>query len=177
MLYQYSGKCNKHLTATEYNYEGYVANGNYQYQNQEQAQGDGYGNYADNEWKQMYQSENQAQNENAVCAYIEALTSGTYNENGEINVSGSSWAASSLKELYNGSRSVNGGMKAALIITSLAAAAMAVAACMLHAVLARKNIPWKPRRSKGQDPTDLARQNSGITMGRSRSGPGNNPLL
>lgn len=176
MLYQYAGKCNKHLTATEYNYNGYVANGQYQYQNQYQGENNGNAySYADNEWKQMYQSENQAQNENAVCSFLESLSSNTYNENGEINVSGASWA--SWNKDFD-SRAMNGAMKAALIITALAAMAMAVTACVLHNVLARKNIPWKPRRSKGADPTDLARQNSGITMGRSRSGAtGTNPLL
>lgn len=180
MLYQYAGKCNKHLTATEYNYNGYVANANYQYQNQyqDQANQNGYSDYANNEWKQMYQSENQAQNENAVCSFLESLSSNTYNENGEINVSGASW--SSWNRDFD-SRAMNGAMKAALIITALAAMAMAITACVLHNVLARKNIPWKPRRSKGTDPTDLARQNSGITMGRSRSGAtgatGTNPLL
>jgi hypothetical protein len=179
MLYQYSGKCNKHLTATEYNYDGYAANGNYEYQNQNQDANSAYADYANNEWKQMYQSENQAQNENAVCSFLESLASNTYNENGEINVSGATWA-SWKKEYSAESRAMNAGMKAALVITALAAMAMAVTACVLHSVLARKNIPWKPRRSKGVDPTDLARKDSGITMGRSRSGAtgaGTNPLL
>jgi hypothetical protein len=189
MLYQFAGKCNKHMSATEYNYDGYVYNPNYEYQNQAEddtvKQNDG-DDYTNNEWKQMFQSENQAQNENAVCNYIDALTSNTYNEFGEVSVTGTNWASPLAwnRAFASQSRAMSRGMKAAISITALAALGMSIAACVLHSMLARKNIPWKPRRSKGQDPTDLARQNSGITMGRSRSGPGtgivtgsSNPLL
>lgn len=180
MLYEYAGKCNKHLSAKQYNYDGYVYDPNYEYQNQvEDEQNNDGVEYADNEWKQMYQSENQAQNENAVCSYIESLTSNTYNEFGEIGVTGTNWASPSSwnRQFSSQSRAMNGGLKAALSIMALAAFGMSIAVCIFHSVLARRNIPWKPRRSKGQDPTDLARQNSGITTGRSRSGPSSNPLL
>jgi hypothetical protein len=185
MLYQLSGKCNKNLKAVEYNYYGNnynqnnninnQYNGEYQDANDEEAQRQNY--------KQMYQSQQQAANEEAVCAFIESLTSNSYNENGEVTISGSqsffnpaSWG----REVQAESKAMSAGMKAALIITAFAAAFMAVAACVLHGALARKNIPWRPgaRRGKGEDPTDLARQNSGITMGRSRSGPGGSaPLI
>jgi len=128
------------------------------------------------EWDAIYQSEAQAANEEAVCSFIESLASNTYNENGEVSLTGTSWT-NPAAEFIAESKAMNPGLKAALVITALAALAMAIAACVLHSTLARKNIPWKPRRSKGMDPTEMARQNSGITMGRSRSGPGNNPLL
>jgi hypothetical protein len=73
---------------------------------------------------------------------------------------------------------MSGGYKAGLVITSLAMAAMAVAAAVLHGMLARKNIPWRAKKlASVGDQTDLARQNSGILMGRSRSGAGTTPLI
>jgi hypothetical protein len=54
MLYQYSGKCNKHLSS---------------------------GSYSE---YQMYQSTSQQNNEEAVCAFIEVVRSNTYNEKGQI---------------------------------------------------------------------------------------------
>lgn len=193
MLYQFAGKCNKHLEATEYETEKQSSNQNNADTDDAYAAAvagdDAAGRKLDEEewveeevidddedWKQMYQSENQAQNEDAVCSFIESLVSNTYNEKGEVTLSGGQWSTSAAEFLAE-SRAMNAGLKAALCITALATLAMAVAACFIHNTLARKNIPWKPRRSKGTDPTEMARQNSGITMGRSRSGPGNNPLL
>lgn len=145
---------------------------------EEQEGGNSYYN-VNQDWKQMYMSEQQEKNEESVCSFIESLASNTYDENGEVTLSGSSWVNPQAwnSEFLAESKAMSPGIKAALILTAVAALSMAVAACVLHGTLARKNIPWKPRRSKGEDPTDLARQNSGITMGRSRSGPNNAPLL
>ena len=206
MLYQFAGKCNKNLEAQTFadGYEGYQyqdanaynnANNGYNDANEQEADGGGrklddaaeaegeedqaadeYNQAQQEEWDAIYQSEAQAANEEAVCSFIDSLVSNTYNENGEVSLSGTSWT-NPAAEFIAESKAMNPGLKAALVITAFAALAMAIAACVLHSTLARKNIPWKPRRSKGMDPTEMARQNSGITMGRSRSGPGNNPLL
>jgi len=184
MLYQFAGKCNKNLQAQEYA-QGYNNNANRQLEEAAAEEGEAeaeeeandYQAQAQEEWKQMYQSENQYANEEAVCAFIQSLTSNTYNENGEISLSSGNYWSNPAKELVAEANAMNKGLMAALIISAFAALAMAIGACVLHSSLARKNIPWKPRRSKGEDPTEMARQNSGITMGRSRSGPGNNPLL
>jgi hypothetical protein len=163
MLYQLAGKCNKHLSANDlYNYNYNINAGN-------------------DEWEQMYQSEQQAANEEAVCTFIDSLRSNTYDENGQVILqAGAAWKNPSQwsSEFQAESRALNGGMKAALSLLAIAVSIMGVWACFLHGTLARKNIPWAPtRRQKGDDPTDIARANSGIVMGRSRSGPGNAPLI
>jgi hypothetical protein len=180
MLYQFSGKCNKNLQAQEYaaGYQG-ADNANNGGRALEEAVEDEAEAEVDDEWKQMYQSEQQAANEEAVCAFIKSLTSNTYNMYGEVVTNGTNVWANPVAELVAETRNMNKGLLGALIVAALAVAAMSISVCVLHGALARKNIPWKPRRSKGTDPTEMARQNSGITMGRSRSGPGgsNNPLL
>jgi hypothetical protein len=176
MLYQFAGKCNKHLNATEYKQTQEEDNYAYE-QYQASASGNNDGSSQEQyeyQYKQMYQSLAQSHNEKAVCSFIESLTSNTYNEHGEVS------AFDSFSYGWKGALKapqMDSGILAGLIITSMLAVSMGIAACVLHGALARKNIPWKPRRSKGEDPTDIARQNSGITMGRSRSGVGVNPLL
>lgn len=153
MLYQLSGKCN-----TEMPTYGNDAQGNY-YNGQD-------------DWEQMYQSEQQKANEQAVCSFVESLKSNTYDENGEVVLTNSAWKNPNQwgSEFQAESRALSGGLKAAISLLTIAVAVMGVWACFLHGTLARKNIPWRPRRKAGEDPTDIARQNSGIVMGRSRSG-------
>lgn len=194
MLYQFSGKCNKNLNAVEYANDNAAyedADGDqyqyqYQYQQYNNANQEGQDGQEGQEeareqyeyqWKLMYRSMQQQKNEEAVCSFIESLSSNTYNENGEVSVAENAWSSSSWSSSLAQTKAMSPGMMAGLFITAIAAASMAVAACVLHGSLARKNIPWKPRRKQGEDPTDLARQNSGITMGRSRSNVGTNPLL
>ena len=181
MLYQFSGKCNKNLQAQEYaaGYQGADANANGGRALQdEEEEAEAAAAEVDDEWKQMYQSEQQAANEEAVCAFISSLASNTYNQYGEVITSTTSLWTNPAAELIAETRAMNKGLMGVLIVTAAAVFAMAIAACALHGTLARKNIPWKPRRSQPTDPTEMARQNSGITQGRSRSGLGsNNPLL
>ena len=165
ILYQVSGKCNKKLKPNTIYSNSYYYNAN--------------GGEISDEWLQMYQSENQYLNEDAVCAYIDSLKYNTYDEEGEVilNPSVAWWnPAEWQKEIRLESHHMGAGYKAGLVLTSLAATAMAVLACVLHGMLARKNIPFRARKT-GEDPTALARQNSGILMGRSRSGPGTSPLI
>jgi hypothetical protein len=166
ILYQFSGKCQKNLKPANSYSNSYQYNQN--------------GNQMDQGWLQMYQSENQYLNEDLVCAYIDSLRLNTYDEQGEVILDPSiSWKPSEWqKELRINRQAMSGGYKAGLVITSLAMAAMAVGAAVLHAMLARKNIPWRAKKlASVGDQTDLARQNSGILMGRSRSGAGTTPLI
>jgi hypothetical protein len=170
MLYQLSGKCNANLKATEFNnvQDGYAYDEN----------GDAYGSY-----KQMYQSYAQYQNEQTVCSFISSLNSNSYDKNGQVYLDSNGWAEqwrnpSNWQQEFNmESEAMTAGKKAALILMAFATTAMAVFACWLHGSLARKNIPWRPKRKIGEDPTDLSRQNSGIGVARSRSGQASAPLI
>lgn len=161
MLYQLSGKCNKQLslpTSTAYQYQ------------------------EEQDWEQIYQSQQQETNEEAVCSFVESLKSRSYNEYGQVIFNGGSWTNPTQwsSEFKVESRMLSGGKKFAITVLSFAVAVVAVWACFLHSTLARKNIPWRPRRKAGAldiDPTHIARQNSGIVLGRSRSGPGSTPFL
>jgi hypothetical protein len=166
ILYQFSGKCQKNLKPASTAYSNtYLYNEN--------------GNQVEESWLQMYQSENQFLNEELVCAYIDSLRLNTYDEQGDIVLDPSiSWKPNDWqKELQISRKAMAPGYKAGLVFSAFAMTAMAVCACVLHGLLARKNIPWKSKRVFGGDPTDIARQNSGILMGRSRSGPANTPLI
>lgn len=161
MLYQLSGKCNKHLSLPTY------ASNTYQ-----EAQ----------DWEQIYQSQQQETNEEAVCSFVESLKSRSYDEFGQVILNSGSWKNPTQwsYEFQAESRQLSGGQKFAITMLSFAVAVMGVWACFLHSTLARKNIPWRPRRKPGEldtDPTHIARQNSGIVLGRSRSGPGSAPFL
>ena len=131
----------------------------------------------------MFQSQQQAANEEMVCNFIDTLQSGTYNEDGQIFLGNDAWAkgwrnpANWAQEYNIEKQAMSTGRKVALSLGGLAVVAMAAYACYLHGALARKNIPWRPRRKEGEDPMDVVRQNSGIVMGRSRSGPANAPLI
>lgn len=167
ILYQYAGKCNQHLTDAQ----GFKYSNAYLYN-----QNGG----VDDDLLGMYLSINQYLNEDAVCAYIDSLRMNTYDENGQVLLGGEgAWNPSEWRNSIRiQKRAMSAGMKAGLTITALLAFGMAVAACVLHGMLARKNIPWLPsKKTVDEDPTDLARQNSGIVMGRSRSGPGTTPLI
>jgi hypothetical protein len=83
---------------------------------------DGYSNY--------YGYENQLANEEVVCDFLSSLKSGTYDEEGEIVVTG---AASS----GNGSAATSGGQKLALTFFILGTVGLAGYAAMLHSKLTK----------------------------------------
>jgi hypothetical protein len=83
---------------------------------------DGYSNYDG--------YENQLKNEEVVCDFMTSLKSGTYNEDGEIVVTG---AASSA----NGGADTSGGQKLALTFFILGTVGLAGYAAMLHSKLTK----------------------------------------
>ena len=82
---------------------------------------DGYANY--------YGYENQLAQEEVVCDFMQSLKSGTYDEDGEIIVSGASSVA--------GGNSTTGGQKFALTFFILGTVGLAVYAAMLHSKLVK----------------------------------------
>lgn len=82
---------------------------------------DGYANY--------YGYENQLAQEEVVCDFMQSLKSGTYDEEGEIIVSGASSVA--------GGNSTTGGQKFALTFFILGTVGLAVYAAMLHSKLVK----------------------------------------
>lgn len=130
------------------------------------------------------QSDNQEANEELVCNFIDNLQTQKYDEFGDIvldqsqlstngyviDFAGTNWRDPDQVKAQAEKTGVTPGQAAGLAISLAACMVMAVWACCLHSTLARKNIPWRPKRGKLSDPTDIDRQNSGIVMGRSRSG-------
>ena len=82
----------------------------------------GYSNY--------YGYENQLANEGVVCDFVQSLKSGTYDEQGEIVVTGASASA-------NGGASTSGGQKLALTFFILGTVGLAMYSAMLHSKLTK----------------------------------------
>ena len=74
--------------------------------------------------------ENQAANEEVVCDYMSSLKSGTYDESGEIIVSGSD-------AFRNSGKSTTGGQKFALTFFTFGTIGLAIYAAMLHSKLVK----------------------------------------
>ena len=83
-----------------------------------------------NGYYSMYGYENQASQEDVVCDFIQSLKSGTYDETGEINLSGASFS-------IGGGASTTGGQKFALTFFVLGTVGLAVYAAMLHSKLTK----------------------------------------
>jgi hypothetical protein len=163
MLYEYSGKCNANLN----DYTASSIDSYYAYN--EDGNDDGQSSY-----NQMYQSEAQEANQNAVCSFINMLTSQTYSDTGEIVLT-NEFSKNWRKELAIQAAYMSAGMKAGLILSAFAVAVMVIWTVVLHRTLARKNIPWRPRRGKASaDATEFSRNQSGIVIGRNN---GTAPLL
>jgi hypothetical protein len=137
MLYQYSGKCNKHLSTDSDSYNEY----------------------------QMYQSEAQEDNEDAVCAFIEVVRSNTYNEKGQITYGFSN--IFSNNGFRSGARSMSPLHKAALSVLGLAVVVLLISAVVLHSQLGNRDISWRPRRfARPAKSQAFLREESGVTSGR-----------
>jgi hypothetical protein len=84
----------------------------------------------DNGYANYYGYENQLNQETVVCDFMTSLMSGTYDESGEIVISGASSAV-------NGAHATTAGQKFALSFFVLGTVALAIYAAMLHSKLVR----------------------------------------
>jgi hypothetical protein len=84
----------------------------------------------DNGYANYYGYENQLSQETVVCDFMTSLMSGTYDESGEIVISGASSAV-------NGAHATTAGQKFALSFFVLGTVALAIYAAMLHSKLVR----------------------------------------
>lgn len=100
MLYQMSAKCNTNLDSKR----GYYVDGV----------------YYEYEAENMYQSEQQADQENKICGMIESLNSGTYQEDGSITI-GTQWFSGSRiqNELSSATGIVMGRSRSGPVTNSL----------------------------------------------------------
>ena len=160
ILYQLAGKCNENMDRQAIK-QGYFYNGQY---------------YEDDFMKAMYQSNAQYQNEEKVCSFIESLNSGTYTEEGNIYFGGGRVSSMTRNaQSTTPSRRVSAPLKAALILAGFAMAGMAVWAGMLHGNLARKNIPWRPRRMHTEN-ADVAAKSDVSSVASPKPGDAGEPL-
>lgn len=122
-----------------------------------------------------YMSQYELDQESRYCAFIENIIYGAYDESGEIVLQADQFDFTDWKnpKQYKKLRMSLGqalGLSASIILC----VALAATAAVTNRALTRQSTPWKPKRMTD---SALARQNSGIVMGRSRSGPGAAPLI
>jgi hypothetical protein len=122
----------------------------------------------------QYMSQYELDQESRYCAFIENIVYGAYDESGEIQLKPeqfdfNDWQNPQQYKKLKMPVDQALGLAASIILC----VALLAAAAVTNRQLTRDSTPWKPSR---QD-IALARQNSGIVMGRSRSGPGAAPLI
>eukprot|EP00586_Coscinodiscus_wailesii_P007032 CAMPEP_0172491132 /NCGR_PEP_ID=MMETSP1066-20121228/21832_1 /TAXON_ID=671091 /ORGANISM="Coscinodiscus wailesii, Strain CCMP2513" /LENGTH=538 /DNA_ID=CAMNT_0013260009 /DNA_START=220 /DNA_END=1836 /DNA_ORIENTATION=+ len=115
----------------------------------------------------VYMSEEQENNANMVCYFIDNVLSGSYDEYGQIVLSNDDIVSSAV----NFSPDDISTTQLTFIGVSLLACIFLIGySCYLHRAITRK-APWRPRRGGPEALAgQISRQNSGIVMGRSRSG-------
>jgi hypothetical protein len=115
--------------------------------------------------------------ETRYCSFIDNIVYGAYDEQGEILLKRetfdfSDWRnADQYRKLQMPASQAIGLAFSILLVVTLFASAVST-----HRSLRRQSTPWSPKHGS-MDPNALSRQNSGIVMGRSRSGPGSAPLI
>lgn len=121
-----------------------------------------------------YMSQYELDQESRYCSFIENIIYGAYDESGEIQLKPEQFDFADWQNprQYKKLR-MPVGQAVGLAMSIVLCVALLAAAAVTNRALTRPSTPWKPSR----EDVALARQNSGIVMGRSRSGPGAAPLI
>jgi hypothetical protein len=131
------------------------------------------------------QSENQKENQDQVCSFIESMTDNNYDEHGEINLGNLYFDKSKWANIHEYTKVMSPGQIFGLIFSISLLLVLLFYSCYLHSALLRKeprdsSIPTLPRPKfprVSAKQTGLASQaglisriNSGITSARSHFG-------
>ena len=122
-----------------------------------------------------YMSQYELSLESRYCSFISNIISGSFNESGDVMLKAEQFNFQDWRNprQYKKLR-MSVGQAVGLSISIILCIALLATAAFTNRALTRQSTPWKPKRVPE---TALARQNSGIVMGRSRSGPGATPLI
>jgi len=120
-----------------------------------------------------YMSQYEIDQEARYCAFIENIISGVFDESGEIMLKPEQFDFADWRNPHQYKKlRMSVGQAVGLSFSIILCVALLAAAAVTNRALTRQSTPWKPKRE-----LSLSRQNSGILMGRSRSGPGAAPLI
>lgn len=121
-----------------------------------------------------FMSAQEKDQEEHYCAFIDNIISGSFDESGEIVLRGDNFDISDWRNIEQYKKIRMPADQAILLSLSvILVVALFAAAAMTNRQLRRQSTPWRPK----VEPADLSRQNSGIVMGRSRSGAATAPLI
>jgi len=117
-----------------------------------------------------YKSSNQEATEQLVCNFISNVVTSQYDEYGDIYVSNGDYYHQNTYFKNEVVKDVSTMQILGLCTSMFICMFLLLYACYLHRAILRK-APWRPRRGGTEALAgQISRQNSGIVMGRSRSG-------
>uniref|UniRef100_A0A7R9ZMZ4 Uncharacterized protein n=1 Tax=Craspedostauros australis TaxID=1486917 RepID=A0A7R9ZMZ4_9STRA len=129
-----------------------------------------------NAWQNMYKTSSQITQEENSCNFIAEIRSGKYEEGGDITISSPSFDLSNWRDLDEYKKfGIPLVELAALVGSILLVLVLSIILCLTQRELNALDTPWRPKI--GHDLINVSRQNSGIGLARSRSAPGNTPLI
>jgi hypothetical protein len=125
----------------------------------------------------VYMTEAELALETRYCSFIDNIIYGAYDEQGEVVLKREEFDFSDWKNPQQYKKlKMPASQAIGLALSILAVVALSATAIFTRRSLNRQSTPWRPKRG-AMGSSSLSRQNSGIGMARSRSGPGAAPLI